>query len=142
MTGTFHSWSEAQQTDFLSLVFHQQVQILEVLPNDSSRIGSESSLLITDIVVELEDHSIANVEVQKFGYFFPGQRSACYSADLLLRQYKRVRERKKQENRTFSYRDVKMCIRLFCSKPVHRSFTPRNSKIHTCIPSIQRPTPV
>ena len=141
LTGTFHSWSEAQQTefldfctgvrgvkilydaffkeimnpeytperlsDFLSLVLHQQVQILEVLPNDSSRIGSESSLLITDIVVELEDHSIANVEVQKFGYFFPGQRSACYSADLLLRQYKRVRERKKQENRTFSYRDVK-----------------------------------
>ena len=44
-----------------------------------------------DIVVELEDHSIANVEVQKIGYKFSGQRSACYSADLLLRQYKRVR---------------------------------------------------
>lgn len=33
-----------------------------------------------------------------------GQRCACYSADLLLRQYKRIRgERKKQ----FSYRDIK-----------------------------------
>ncbi len=41
-----------------------------------------------DIVVELEDGSIANVEAQKIGYAFPGQRSACYSADLLLRQYK------------------------------------------------------
>ena len=55
-------------------------------------------------MVELEDKSIANVEMQKIGYLFPGQRCACYSADLLLRQYKRVRgERKKK----FSYRDMK-----------------------------------
>ena len=56
-----------------------------------------------DIVVALADGSIANVEMQRIGYLFPGQRGACYSADLLLRQYKRVRGRK--EN--FSYRDVK-----------------------------------
>ena len=56
-----------------------------------------------DIVVELEDHSIANVEVQKIGYKFSGQRSACYSADLLLRQYKRVRG---ERGRAFSYRDI------------------------------------
>ena len=106
-------------SDFLSLILHQKIHILEVLPNDSTRISAESSLLITDIVVELEDHSIANVEVQKIGYFFPGQRSACYSADLLLRQYKRVRERKKQENHTFSYRDIKnvYTIVLFETSP-------------------------
>lgn len=46
-------------------------------------------MLIMDIVVQFEDGSIANVEVQKIGYLFPGQRSACYSSDLLLRQYKR-----------------------------------------------------
>ena len=63
----------------------------------------ESSLVIMDIVVELEDHSIANVEVQKIGYKFSGQRSACYSADLLLRQYKRVRG---ERGRAFSYRDI------------------------------------
>jgi hypothetical protein len=60
-----------------------------------------------DILVELEDKSLANVEVQKIGYHFPGQRSACYSADLLLRQYKRVREEKEDQNRKFSYRDIK-----------------------------------
>ena len=49
--------------------------------------------MIMDIVVELEGGSLANVEVQKLGYPLPGQRSACYSADLLLRQYKRVRRR-------------------------------------------------
>lgn len=48
-------------------------------------------LLAMDIVVELGDGSIANVEMQRIGYLFPGQRSACYSADLLLRQYKRLR---------------------------------------------------
>ena len=57
-----------------------------------------------DIVVQLEDGSIANVEIQKLGYRFPGERSACYSADLLLRQYKRVRE---QLGPTFSYKDIK-----------------------------------
>lgn len=57
-----------------------------------------------DIVIELADHSVANVEVQKLGYMFPGQRSACYSADLLLRQYKRV---KSEKGKAFSYRDIK-----------------------------------
>lgn len=91
-------------TGFLSCLLGQKVRVLKVLPGDSARIADESSLLITDIVVELEDGSMANVEMQKIGYLFPGQRCACYSADLLLRQYKRVRgERKKK----FSYRDIK-----------------------------------
>lgn len=90
--------------DFLSLLMKQKVRILTVLPNDSTRIADESSLLVTDVVVELENGSIANVEVQKIGYNFPGQRSACYSSDLLLRQFKRVRSIK---NKTFSYKDIK-----------------------------------
>lgn len=90
--------------DFLSCLLHQTVRVLKVLPGDSARIADEPSLLITDIVVELEDGSIANVEMQKIGYLFPGQRCACYSADLLLRQYKRVRG---EERKKFSYRDMK-----------------------------------
>ena len=54
--------------EVLSLVLQQKVKILSVLPNDSTRIADEHSLVITDIVIELEDHSIANVEVQKLGY--------------------------------------------------------------------------
>lgn len=90
--------------EILSLILKIKVKILKVLPNDSARIAAESSLLILDIVVQLEDGSIANVEVQRIGYAFPGQRSACYSADLLLRQYKRVRGEK---GKKFSYRDIK-----------------------------------
>lgn len=90
--------------ELLSLLLKQRVKILKVLPNDSTRIADESSLLIMDIVVQLEDGSIANVECQRIGYKFPDQRSACYSADLLLRQYKRVRGEK---GKKFSYRDIK-----------------------------------
>ncbi|MBM6852585.1 PD-(D/E)XK nuclease family transposase [Mediterraneibacter glycyrrhizinilyticus] len=90
--------------ELLSLILRQKITILKVLPNDSTRIADENSLVIMDIVIELEDHSIANVEVQKLGYKFPGQRAACYSSDLLLRQYKRIRGEK---GKRFSYRDIK-----------------------------------
>ena len=90
--------------ELLSLILKQKIKILKVLPNDSTRIADENSLVIMDIVIELEDHSIANVEVQKLGYKFPGQRAACYSADLLLRQYKRI---KGEKGKSFSYRDIK-----------------------------------
>ena len=83
--------------DFLSLVLSRRVKLVQILPPDSARIANESAFLIMDIVVELDDGSIANVEVQKIGYRFPGERCACYSADLLLRQYKRVREDWKRE---------------------------------------------
>ena len=90
--------------ELLSFLLGQSVTIKRVLPGDSTRLADEQSLLIMDILVELADTSLANVEVQKIGYSFPGQRSACYSSDLLLRQYKRVKgERKK----AFSYKDIK-----------------------------------
>lgn len=108
--------------EFLSLVIGKEVRIFCVLPNDSTRIADENSLLITDIVVQLRDGSLANVEVQKIGYLFPGERSACYSADLLLRQYKRVRGEKRKK---FSYKDIKSVytIILFEESPnVFRQF--------------------
>ena len=93
-----------RMNDFLSCMLGQKVKVLHELPADSTRIADESSLVIMDIVVQLEDGSIANLEMQRVGYLFPGQRSACYSADLLLRQYKRVRSEKKKK---FSYLDIK-----------------------------------
>ena len=77
----------------LGVMLERKVKILRILPNDSTRISDETSLLITDIIVELEDGSLANVEIQKIGYKFPGARSACYTSDMLLRQYRRVRAR-------------------------------------------------
>ena len=90
--------------ELLSVILGQKVRILQVLPNESTRIAAEKSLLVLDIVVELKDGSIANVEVQRIGYLFPGQRAACYSADLLMRQYKRMKKRKRKN---FKYSDIK-----------------------------------
>ncbi len=112
--------------DFLSSVLGQEIKVLKVLPADSVRISDESSLLIMDIVIELEDGSIANLEIQKIGYLFPGQRSACYSADLLLRQYRRVRNEITFSNtkgtgkkKKFNYRNIKsvFTIVLFEKSP-------------------------
>ncbi len=105
--------------DFLSCLLEEKVRVLKVLAGDSVRIADEASLLITDIVVELEDGSIANVEMQKIGYLFPGQRCACYSADLLLRQYKRVRSEKKKK---FGYRDVKNVYTIVLFEKSPREF--------------------
>jgi hypothetical protein len=54
--------------ELLSLLLKRKVKIHTVLPGDSTRIADESSLLIMDILVEFEDRSLANVEVQKIGY--------------------------------------------------------------------------
>ncbi len=90
-------------SSLLSTILGRKVTVKYQLTNDNTRIGDESSLVITDIVVELEDGTLANIEVQKLGYAFTGERASCYSADLLLRQYKRIRDLRKEN---FSYKDI------------------------------------
>ena len=107
---------------FLSALLGQEVTILKVLPNDTIRIADEASLLITDIVVEMEDGCIANVEAQKIGYAFPGQRCACYSADLLLRQYKRIRAERKDQRKRFNYKDIKKVYTIVLFEKSSREF--------------------
>ena len=107
---------------FISAILGQKIKILQVLPLESPRIADETSLLLMDIVVQLEDGTIVNIEMQKVGYAFPGQRCACYSADLLLRQYKYLKD---QKDIKFSYRDIKtVCtIVIFEKSPeIFRSF--------------------
>ncbi len=105
--------------EILSLILGTNVKILKVLPNDSARIAAENTLLVLDIVIKLEDGSIANVEIQRFGYAFPGQRSACYSADLLLRQYKSVRS---ERGKNFKYRDIKKVYTIVLIEKSTRQF--------------------
>ena len=88
----------------LSLVLGKELKVHRALPNEGTRILDEGSLVIMDIVVEMGDGSIADVEIQKIPYLFPGKRAACYSSDLLMRQYLRV---KGERGKKFSYRDIK-----------------------------------
>lgn len=90
-------------SEFLSLILGETVEVVAVLPNESDRISDKGSLLIMDILVKLKSGALANIEIQKIGSTFPGQRCACYSSDLLMRQFARV---KQQMGRKFSYRNL------------------------------------
>ncbi len=94
-------------SEFLSLVLNENVEVVDILPNESNRMTEAGSMLITDILVKLKSGSYANVEIHKIGYTFPGQRCACYSSDLLMRQLARVKREAKQKGKKFSYKDVK-----------------------------------
>ena len=78
-----------------------------MIPNESKRLTEESSLLVMDILVRLASGALVNVEIQRVGYLFPGARCACYSSDLIMRQYSQVRENKRQSGQRFSYQDIK-----------------------------------
>ncbi len=88
---------------FLSSILGKKVKVVRILQGEEYLLDG-GALLIMDLLVELEDGSLANCEIQKVPYKFPGQRMSCYSADLLLRQYSRVKGERGAE---FKYADVK-----------------------------------
>ena len=79
------------------------VKVKEILPTEDRMLDGES-LLIMDVLVELEDGSLTNVEIQKVPYAFPAERMTCYSSDLVMRQYARTKSLKGDK---FSYRDMR-----------------------------------
>lgn len=87
----------------LSSLLKVQVKVKGILPNEDSMMDGES-LLILDILVELEDGSLGNIEIQKCPYAFPAERMSCYSSDLVMRQYTRTKGLKGQY---FTYQDMK-----------------------------------
>ena len=91
--------------DLLSVLLKQKVRIKSVLPLEGGHIADDQTLVIMDLLVELEDGRLADFEIQKIGYKFPGERAACYVADLLLRQYKRIRSQSKKN--ILNYHDIK-----------------------------------
>ena len=75
-------------SELVSCLLGQKVTVLEVFPNEDSQFLGV--MIIMDMVVMMSDGSIANIEIQKISYDFQAERISCYSADLVLRQYKMV----------------------------------------------------
>lgn len=75
-------------SELVSCLLGQKVTVLEVFPNEDSQFLGV--MIIMDMVVMMTDGSIANIEIQKISYDFPAERISCYSADLVLRQYKMI----------------------------------------------------
>jgi len=69
--------------DFLTELFGQKVVIEQVLAKEGNKLADEGSLVVMDIIVRLSDGSIVDVEMQKHGYLFTGQRSSCYLSDMI-----------------------------------------------------------
>jgi hypothetical protein len=67
-------------SSLISSIIGTKVTVQCILSNEDSMLPS-TSLLLLDILVQLEDGSIANVEIQKIPYTFPGERMSCYSSD-------------------------------------------------------------
>ena len=90
-------------SDLISSIIRIPITVIRALPVQES-ILEGNALLIMDILVQLEDGSLANVEVQKIPYMFPAERMSCYSSDLVLRQYSRV---KGEKGKAFTYKDMR-----------------------------------
>ena len=100
----FHPDSHPERLSrFLSSILGKKVKVIRILQGEEYLLDG-GALLIMNLLVELEDGSLANCEIQKVPYKFPGQRMSCYSADLLLRQYRRV---KGERGKDFQYADIK-----------------------------------
>ena len=87
----------ARLSELVSCILGQHVTVIEVFPNANSAFLN--SFVIMDMVVRLDDGSITNIEIQKVPYDFPAARITCYSADLVLRQFRMLQGMtKKNEN--------------------------------------------
>lgn len=119
--------------DFLSAILKQPVKIRSIIPVEGLRQYEADSLVVMDISLELEDGSIIDVEMQKVGYYFPGQRADCYGADFIMRQYNRLRN---ELGKSFTYRAMKPVILLVIMEQSSKEFsTAAPNYIHRSIQS-------
>ena len=95
----------------LSALFGRKVKIIEILPREGTQLTEKGSFVIMDVLVILEDGTYANLEMQKVGYEFPIERNDCYGADVIMRQYTKLRDRLK-DNFTFKHLKKVFCIIL------------------------------
>ena len=93
--------------EFLSELLGFPVTVIQVLPVESERIVESGSVLIMDLIVRAGDGSLINVEMQKCPYKFAGERDSCYLSDLVIRQYNDIKQRARDRNEIFHYRDMK-----------------------------------
>jgi uncharacterized coiled-coil protein SlyX len=102
---------------FLSAIMGQKVTVLSTISNEGTHIIDRGSYVIMDIVVRLSDGTIVNLEIQKIGYRFPAKRFDCYCADLIMREYSRLKEQIGSKKFSYSQMPLVYCIVLFEDSP-------------------------
>ncbi|MBQ9927589.1 MAG: PD-(D/E)XK nuclease family transposase [Lachnospiraceae bacterium] len=89
----------------MAAIFQEDLKIIEVLPLEGMRLSADASLVIFDIAVKLSNGSFFDLEMQKVGYYFPGERCSCYTSDFIMRQYAKLKADFKEPN--FNFRKMK-----------------------------------
>jgi predicted transposase/invertase (TIGR01784 family) len=112
----------------LSAILQRHVSIVKVLPREGTHLTEKGSFVIMDILVQLDDGSYANVEMQKIGYNFPLARADCYASDIIMRQYEQAKAELK-DNFSFSKLQKVYCIILMEKSP--SAFHEADRYIHT-----------
>lgn len=90
-------------SEMLSAILGRTLTVKRALPVKHMRITEKGAMVILDIIVEFDTGELADVEVQKVGYLFPGQRASCYASDMVMRQYEREKSRR---GKNFTYNDL------------------------------------
>ena len=118
-----HSWHPLLHPErlesLLSELLGEPVHIESVLPKEGSRLSYEASLIIMDILVKLSDGSRVNVEIKKISLRFPGERSSCYAADAIMRQYTELKSTLKKD---FDYRKMRPVYLIILMKESSKPF--------------------
>ena len=71
----------------LSAIMGRPLKIISVMPREGTQLAESASFVVMDVLVQLDDQSFANIEMQKIGYSFPLARADCYISDIIMRQY-------------------------------------------------------
>ena len=109
---------------FLSEVLGQPVTIVEILTKEGSQLAELGSLVVMDVIVKLSDGSIVDVEMQKHGYLFTGERSSCYMSDMVMRQYNRIKSEEKDRFNFGHMKPVYLIILMENSSKEFKKVTP------------------
>ena len=75
----------------LSAIMGRPLKIIGVMPREGTQLAENASFVVMDVLVQLDDQSFANIEMQKIGYSFPLARADCYISDIIMRQYVSVK---------------------------------------------------
>lgn len=92
----------------LSALFQQSVKIVCILKREGTMLTERGSFVIMDVLVLLNNGVYANIEMQKIGYKFPIERNDCYGADIIMRQYVKLKDKL---GNSFSFKQLQ---KVFC----------------------------
>ena len=100
----------------LSAILGRPIQIVKVIPREGTQLNEQTSFVVMDVLIQLDDGSFANVEMQKIGYNFPLARADCYASDIIMRQYSQA---KLEQGQAFSFQNLHKvyCIILMEKSP-------------------------